>query len=152
MHIPVTVGTHFDGTAAELEAFARPLFVVRPSLLHAGGLPADELLQPWVQGFAAGRDPPHAEYWGAISDRDQRIVEAEMVAFALLAAPREAIWDRFDARTQINVTNWLRSIQGKQMLVSNWLWFRVMANVALIKVCGVPVHEVQEGMQRNYAR
>jgi hypothetical protein len=75
-----------------------------------------------------------------------------MVAFALLAAPREAIWDRFDARTQSNVTNWLRSIQGEQMHVSNWLWFRVMANGALIKVCGVPVHEVQEEMQLYYDR
>ncbi|KAL2861955.1 hypothetical protein BJX68DRAFT_260753 [Aspergillus pseudodeflectus] len=151
IHIPVAVGTHFDETAAELEGFARPLFVVA-SLLHAGASPLDELLQPWVHGFAAGTDPEHAEYWGPISDRDQRMVEAEMVAFALLAAPREGLWDRFDARTKTNVANWLRSIQGKQMHVSNWLWFRVMASVALIKVCGVAVHELQEEMEQDLAQ
>lgn len=42
---------------------------------------------PWRDGFIAGTDPSHEEYWGAVSDIDQRMVEAEVVAYALLLAP-----------------------------------------------------------------
>lgn len=31
----------------------------------------------------------------------------------------------------------------------NWLWFRVMTNLALIKVCGVPQEEVLDAMKAD---
>ncbi|TVY62642.1 hypothetical protein Focb16_v004350 [Fusarium oxysporum f. sp. cubense] len=147
VRIPLTIGTHFDETAAQLEGFARPLFVVA-ALLHADE-PVDDLLQPWIQGFVAGTDSQHAEYWGEISDKDQRMVEAEMIAFGLLAAPREILWGQFDQRTKTNVANWLRGLQGKDMHTSNWLWFRVMSNIALIKVCGADPRELQAQMDHD---
>lgn len=134
VRIPVTIGTHFDETAAQLEGFARPLFVVG-ALLHAHH-PSEGLLQSWIDGFVTGTDPEHPEYWGPISDKDQRMVEAEMVAFALLAAPRETLWDCFNDRTKSNMIKWLSGLQGKEIHTSNWLWFRVMSSIALIKVCG----------------
>lgn len=52
-----------DDTAAELEAFARPLWGLAP--LAAGGqaVPHAEL---WVEGLAHGSDPAHPEYWGEV--------------------------------------------------------------------------------------
>ncbi|KAF1963927.1 hypothetical protein BU23DRAFT_434107, partial [Bimuria novae-zelandiae CBS 107.79] len=147
VRIPFTIGTHFDEIAAQLEGFARPLFVVG-ALLH-GREPIDGLLQPWIQGFVAGTDPDHPEYWGVISDKDQRMVEAEMVAFALLAAPRETLWDRFDESTKANVASWLRSLQGKDIHTSNWLWFRVISIIALIKICGEDLQGYQSQLNRD---
>ncbi|KAH8893634.1 hypothetical protein GQ53DRAFT_684108 [Thozetella sp. PMI_491] len=147
VRVPVSIGTHFDETAAQLEGFARPLFVVG-ALLHAGE-PINDLLRPWVDGFSAGTDPDHPEYWGDIQDKDQRMVEAEMVAFGLLAAPREVLWDQFDERTKFNVAQWLRRLRGRDIHTSNWLWFRVMSSIALIKVCGVDHEELRAQMDTD---
>ncbi|KAH7115109.1 hypothetical protein B0J11DRAFT_594334 [Dendryphion nanum] len=147
VRIPVTIGTHFDETAAQLEGFARPLFVVA-ALLHAGE-PVDEVLEPWVHGFVAGTDPEHPEYWGAISDKDQRMVESEMIAFGLLAIPREVLWDRFDVKTKTNVIDWLHGLQGKDIHASNWLWFRVMSSIAMIKVCGADSQKLRAQMNKD---
>lgn len=149
VRIPVTIGTHFDETAAQFEGFARPLFVVA-ALLHAGE-PVDKVLEPWVNGFVAGTDPEHPEYWGAISDKDQRMVESEMIAFALLAIPREVLWDRLDVRTKTNVVDWFLGLQGKDIHTSNWLWFRVMSSIALIKVCGADSQKIRVQMVKDLA-
>ncbi|KAF4832741.1 hypothetical protein CGCTS75_v004141 [Colletotrichum tropicale] len=74
--LPVATGTHFDDNAAQLEGFARPLWAVGAFLMS--GDPNWELVQPWIDGFDAGVDPDHPEYWGDIKDYDQRMVEAEM--------------------------------------------------------------------------
>jgi hypothetical protein len=65
-------------------------------------------------GLRRGNRPITRGKLGRHLGQNQRIVEAEMVAFVLLAAPHEKLWDRFDARTQSNITTWLCSIQGKQ--------------------------------------
>ena len=83
-----------DDTAAELEAFARPLWGLAP--LAAGGqaVPHAEL---WVRGLANGSDPAHPEYWGEPVDHDQRIVEMAAIGFALALAP-EQWWDPLSGR------------------------------------------------------
>ncbi|TLD34259.1 hypothetical protein PspLS_00316 [Pyricularia sp. CBS 133598] len=142
-------GTHFDETAAQLEGFARPLWAVGALLLgndstakDADSTDLDSLLQPWITGIATGTDPEHAEYWGAISPTDQRMVEAEIVSFALLAAP-DTLYTALNARSQTNVANWLRGMVGKSMPLNNWRWFRVLSELALIKVCGVSGDEAE---------
>ncbi|TLD05418.1 uncharacterized protein PgNI_10015 [Pyricularia grisea] len=144
-------GTHFDETAAQLEGFARPLWAVGALLLSSSSsdketadasADLDSLLQPWIIGLANGTDPDHAEYWGAISPTDQRMVEAEIVSFALLAAP-DALYGVLDARSRINVADWLRGMVGKPMPLNNWRWFRVLSELALIRVCGVSGHEAE---------
>ncbi|KAF6803390.1 hypothetical protein CMUS01_15096 [Colletotrichum musicola] len=148
VRIPETIGTHFDETAAQLEGFARPLFVVG-ALLHACE-PVDDILRPWVNGFEAGTDPDHDEFWGTFDDRDQRMVEAEIVAFGLLAGQQSGLWDRFDERIQSNIKGWLLGIMGKEFHASNWLWFRVMSAIALIKVCSADSQDVRDQMESDF--
>ncbi|KAJ5093868.1 hypothetical protein N7456_009729 [Penicillium angulare] len=160
IRIPVSTGVHFDEAAAQLEGFARPLWAVA-SLLQLkstfkGGCcdssvtaTIREVTQPWIMGMANGTDPEHSEYWGDICDTDQRMVEAEVVSFALLAAP-EQLFHSQDERTRRNITAWLRTINGKQMPSNNWRWFRIFANLALTRVCDVPISELSDEMRADF--
>ncbi|KAJ5287416.1 hypothetical protein N7478_003102 [Penicillium angulare] len=160
IRIPVSTGVHFDEAAAQLEGFARPLWAVA-SLLQLESTFKEgccdpsltatirEVTQPWIMGMVSGTDPEHSEYWGAICDTDQRMVEAEVVSFALLAAP-EQLFHSQDERTRRNITAWLRTINGKQMPSNNWRWFRIFANLALTRVCDIPISELSDEMRADF--
>jgi hypothetical protein len=77
------------------------------------------------------------------------MVEAEMISFALLASPRSALWDRLSPRGRGNLTKWLCGMHGKFIHPSNWLWFRVFTNLALLKVCGMDTTEIRASMQSD---
>ncbi|PKS08403.1 hypothetical protein jhhlp_005347 [Lomentospora prolificans] len=145
IRIPISTGTHFDETAAQLEGFARPLWAIAPLLL--GGDDDLELYEPWIEGFVAGTDPEHPEYWGDIKDMDQRMVEAEMLAFALLGTPRHILWGRFSEKAKENLVAWFMKIQRKEMPPMNWLWFRVFVSLALLKVCGVEEETIRAQLE-----
>ncbi|KAF6803562.1 hypothetical protein CSOJ01_10803 [Colletotrichum sojae] len=59
------------------------------------------------------------------------MVEAEMISFALLAAPRHVLWEKFSPKTRHNLISWLSRLNTKEIHPANWLWFRVFANLAL---------------------
>ncbi len=139
VRLPVATAAHFDEGAAELEGFARPLWAVG-ALLEGAVDGVDDIVKPWIAGFAAGTDPSHPEYWGEIGDGDQRMVEAETVSYALLAAP-DRIYGPLSAAHKANVAAWLRGLHGRDMPRNNWRFFRVFAALALIKVCRVPADE-----------
>lgn len=138
--LPINSGAHFDETAAGLEGYARPLWVVAALLAarqnsEAQSSSSNSLLQFWIQGLQNGVDPTHKGYWGAIGDWDQRMVEAEILSFALLAAP-DAFYAPLSNEAKGNLAQWLKGLNGKVMPENNWRFFRVMSNLALIKVCG----------------
>ncbi|KAH7083123.1 hypothetical protein BKA63DRAFT_433966 [Paraphoma chrysanthemicola] len=148
--LPLVTGTHFDDVAAQLEGFARALWAVG-TLLHASlvdGTEYDELIAPYIKGLANGTDPQHPEYWGPVVLRDQRMVEMEIISFALLVAPDAMFRGQTDVAKE-NITEWLKTINGKDFPTTNWLWFRAMTNLALVKVCGVPHHEVVDAMKAD---
>jgi hypothetical protein len=150
IRLPLVTGTHFDDVAAQLEGFARPLWAVA-TLLHASIVTQDEqskLIEPYVKGLANGTDPQHPEYWQPVVLRDQRMVEMEIISFALLVAP-DALFHSQSREAQQNITEWLKTINGKDFPVTNWLWFRVTTNLALTKVCGVPHTEVVDAMKAD---
>jgi hypothetical protein len=143
--LPLATGTHFDEIAAQLEGFARPLWAIA-ALVQGGCLTreeTEELVQPYARGLANGTDPSHAEYWGLVVERDQRMVEMEIISFALLTAPDVFFYSQ-PSKSQRFIREWLKAINGKDFPTTNWLWFRVMTNVALVKVCGVPLEDVKE--------
>jgi hypothetical protein len=91
------------------------------------------------------------------------MVELEIIGYALLAAP-----DAFVPPLPADATNptakeikhleargriitYIRAINGKEMPFNNWRWFRIMANLALVKACGVPYEEVKELMDADHA-
>jgi hypothetical protein len=143
-------GTHFDDVAAQLEGYARPLWAVG-TLMHSNIVSADEyneLIKPYATGLANGTDPNHAEYWGPVVLRDQRMVEMEIISFALLAAP-DTMFHSQTEDAKRNITAWLETINGKDFPTTNWLWFRVMTNLALIKVCGAPKDNALDAMKAD---
>lgn len=121
---------HFDHHAAELEGFARPLWGLTP-LAAGGGAFADWDL--YRRGLANGSDPQHPEYWGAPRDRDQRLVEMAPIGMALSLAP-EQVWQPLAPRARANLAAWLNTINQVEVNDSNWLFFRVLANLGLARV------------------
>ncbi|KAH9838214.1 putative protein conserved in bacteria (DUF2264) [Teratosphaeria destructans] len=120
-------GTKFDETAAQIEGFARPLWGLAP-LLAGGHTYKNTHL--FVKGLASGTNPHADEFWGEIEDLDQRMVESCPIGFALAIAG-EHFWDPLTESERANVADWIGSMNDKEMPNTNWLWFRVFANLGL---------------------
>ncbi|EAU82182.2 hypothetical protein CC1G_11372 [Coprinopsis cinerea okayama7 len=123
-------GTHYDDVAAQLEGFSRPIWGLA-ALLAGGG--DYEGTSRWVNGFANGTNPESPEFWGWMRDKDQRMVECSAIGFTLAVA-KEKIWDPLSDEAKKNLEDWLAIMNGKEMPNTNWLWFRVFANLGLSKV------------------
>ncbi|KAJ9661477.1 hypothetical protein H2201_006508 [Coniosporium apollinis] len=126
-----STATHYDERAAQLEGFARPLWGL--ASLIAGG-DQDAGTERWVRGLVAGTDEESDEFWGKMRDRDQRMVEACPIGYTLLVAGN-AFWDPLSEEQRENVQRWLYEMNAKEMPQTNWLWFRIFANLGLQR-CG----------------
>ncbi|KFA46497.1 hypothetical protein S40293_04287 [Stachybotrys chartarum IBT 40293] len=124
---PGGTAVRFDQTAAEVEGICRPLWGLSCLLGGGGEFHGTEW---WIQGIKSGTDPENPEYWGYPRDNDQRMVEMCPLGFALAVAP--TFWNSFSDKERQNVEAWLgNSINEKNMPNTNWLWFRVFANLGL---------------------
>ena len=123
-------GAHFDRAAADLEGFARPLWGIVPFAAGGHDFPYWDLYR---SGLANGADPSHPEYWGEISDRDQRQVELAAVGFALAMVP-EHIWDPLTEGQKKTVAAYLLSAYDKEFIDNNWKFFRVLIGLGLTRV------------------
>ena len=65
-----------------------------------------------------------------MEDLDQRMVETCPIGFALAIAGKD-LWDPLSDQEKTNVATWIGSINNKKMPNTNWLWFRVFANLGL---------------------
>ncbi|CAK5267415.1 unnamed protein product [Mycena citricolor] len=119
--------THYDEAAAQLEGFSRPIWGLA-SFLAGGGHYAGA--ERWVRGFANGSDPGHEEFWGEMRDKDQRMVECSAIGFSIAVA-KEKLWDPLSPEAKMNFERWLGGMNDKEMPNTNWLWFRVFANLGL---------------------
>lgn len=125
-------GAHFDRAAADLEGFARPLWGLAP--LAAGGGDLD-IWDPYRQGLAHGTDPAHAEYWGAVGQRDQRLVELAAIGLAMRLVPH-LLWGPLDARAKQTLAAYLLAARRCDYADNNWKFFRVMLDLGLER-CGI---------------
>ncbi|KAI1876547.1 hypothetical protein JX265_004073 [Neoarthrinium moseri] len=145
---PGATAVRFDQTASEVEGICRPLWGLACLLAGEGEYHGTEW---WVEGIKAGTDPESPEYWGYPRDNDQRMVEMCPLGFALAVAP--VFWQSMSEKERGNVEAWLgNSINEKKyvgpqlhpfagdayltwlsMPNTNWLWFRVFANLGLKK-------------------
>ncbi|KAJ0117072.1 hypothetical protein J7T55_003488 [Diaporthe amygdali] len=129
VRVPGATAVRFDQTASEVEGICRPLWGLACLLAGNGDYKGKTL---WIDGIKAGTDPENPEYWGYPRDNDQRMVEMCPLGFALAVAPD--IWGSMSSKERTNVENWLgNSINEKNMPNTNWLWFRVFANLGLKK-------------------
>ena len=120
-------GAHFDRAAADLEGYARPLWGLAPFAAGGGRFDHWPLL---AQGLANGTDPSHPEYWGAVGDRDQRLVELAAIGFALRLVP-EHLWEPQSPAAKEHITNYLLAARVREYAGNNWKFFRVMVDLAL---------------------
>ncbi|KAJ3527357.1 hypothetical protein NM208_g10740 [Fusarium decemcellulare] len=126
---PGATAVRFDQTASEVEGICRPLWGLAALLAGGGDYHGKEW---WIQGIKSGTDPESPEYWGYPRDNDQRMVEMCPLGWALAVVPE--IWDSLSDKEKDNVETWLgNSINEKNMPNTNWLWFRVFANLGLKK-------------------
>jgi hypothetical protein len=132
LHVGNTAA-HYDETAALLEGECRLLWGLVP--LAAGG-GTSVFFSALRKGIAAGTDPAGPGYWGIGGDRDQRFVEMAAIAFAILIAPRE-FWDPLPEEDRLHLSAWLSTINTVELPPTNWEFFRVFVNIALMKA-GMP--------------
>ncbi|KAM0282437.1 hypothetical protein ACHAO9_010226 [Fusarium lateritium] len=136
----------FDDVAAQLEGFARPLWAIA-AIFNQG---TDPSVRSWIRGIEAGVDPESPEYWGDLMSFDQRMVEMESIAFALLTAP-QSILSSLDDKSRRNLEAWLQQINCFTMPQNNWRWFRVLVNLALTKVLGTDKSKARQYMDMDFA-
>lgn len=164
-----STGTHYDDVAAQLEGYARPLWGVAALLAsdsEAAKGSLEAVLDPWIRGIRAGTDPSRSggldgEWWGFVGEMDQRMVEVEIIGYALLTAPdaflpavpkdpAAPLPEEIEGlRVRNNIIAYLRSMNGKQMPNTNWRFFRVMSNLALVESCGIPYDELKPAMDAD---
>jgi hypothetical protein len=118
---------HYSPACREMEGYCRLLWGVAPLLAGGAEYPGKERLQ---RGLLSGTDPAHPEFWGCPADRDQRFVELAAIAFAMLVAPA-AFWEPFSRREKTQIGDYLRLINKYELRDNNWLFFRVLVNLAL---------------------
>jgi len=153
--IPTASAAGFSETAAQVEGFARPLWIVA-DLLRLKAIEPDPQLQSanvrlesWIDGLKTGTNPRSPEYWGYSFDFDQRLVEMESIAYALLMWPDDFSF-RDDDAARSNLIKWLEQINHRELPQNNWLWFRVLVNLALIRVLGVKSDDLEKHINRSF--
>jgi hypothetical protein len=120
-------GVHYGSAAAEMESLVRPLWGIVPLL--AGGAEFEQAHR-WAEGLDHGTDPAHPEYWGDVGPFDQRMVEMAGLALSVLLKP-EIFWDPMSDEAKTRAEKWLLSINEHPTADNNWLYFRVLTNLAL---------------------
>lgn len=138
-------GTSYSDDIAGMEGFSRVLWGLVPML--AGG-ESSEVWELCLQGIKNGTNPSHEEYWGEISDFDQRAVEMAAFGYALALTP-EKIWDPLNDQEKENLFIWLNQINNISVYDCNWLFFPILVNLGL-KAVGLPYdrEKVNENLDR----
>ncbi|QKS70294.1 DUF2264 domain-containing protein [Paenalkalicoccus suaedae] len=132
LHVGDT-NAHFGHDIAGMETFSRVLWGMVP-LLAGGG--ETKLLEDYLEGIRNGTDPEHEEYWGKVDDFDQRLVEMAVFGYALALVP-DKVWGSLTKKEKNNVYQWLNQINEKEIVPSNWQFFRILVNVGFEHV-GLP--------------
>lgn len=118
---------HYASRVALFEGWSRLLWGIGP--LVAGGYTWDGL-GLHTRGFIVGPDSSSEYYWGDIAAVDQRMVEMAAMSLSLMLAP-EHYWQPLDSSQKNNLASWLYGINEHEVCTNNWLFFRVLVNLAL---------------------
>lgn len=120
-------GAHFHAAAADLEGLVRPFWGLAPLLAGGGRFYG---IEKFVDGLNNGADPAHPEYWGPVTDRDQRMVESAAIGYALALAP-DVFWDGLSPRGRDCLRDWLLNSLHQTPAPNNWNFFHVLVSLGL---------------------
>lgn len=125
-----------------LEGFVRTFIMVGPwlntnqdSRVVLDGKTVD-LAKFYQEGLIAGTDPKHPEYWGAIVDKSQNLVECASLAWSLYLS-KSSIWDQCSDIEKKQIADYLFQCNQVESRGNNWLLFDVITNTVL-KRLGMP--------------
>lgn len=114
---------------AEIEGFSRLLWGLFP--LVSGGVETP-LWQQFLTGIRNGTNPEHTEYWGTLTDNDQRCVEMAVYGLGLIL-PESPLWSSLTPAEQGYLATWLRQSAEIRIPDNNWHFsqclFRLGSNV-----------------------
>ena len=134
-------GVTYPRRTIEMEGFSRPLWALAPYWM--GGGKADPFAETYRRGLANGTNPKSPEYWGSPGDYDQLFVEMAAIACAILETP-DTVWNPLADSEKQNLAAWLKTINQHELPHCNWLFFRVLVNLALDAV-GMPCDLALDG-------
>ena len=123
-------GVGYGPDIAGIEGFSRVMWGLVPFLAGGGDI-HHPLWKITLQGIVNGTNPQHEEYFGEVSDYDQRLVE--MAAFGFAVAIPDAIWEPLTQEEQQNLYYWLNQINSHACYDCNWLFFNVLVNIGFSK-------------------
>ncbi|USN98673.1 MAG: DUF2264 domain-containing protein [Phycisphaeraceae bacterium] len=119
---------HGEG-ADRFEAFARPCLLaalwLRADARDHPVLDRDAIAAWFREGLLLGTDPTNGEFWGVLSNFDQRAVEMAILVMALDIA-RETLWEPLGDDGRNRVAGWLAQIRGHAGHHNNHLFFDVL--------------------------
>ena len=123
----------YEDEVIPFESWARPLWGLVP-FWAGGGRSADGFFEDvYPRGLEAGSDPASPSYWGSCRAHDQRFVEMAAVAYGLLLAP-DVLWEPLGTAARRHVATWLAQVNDHEFPAGNWLWFRALVNLALLRL------------------
>ncbi|WP_349343071.1 DUF2264 domain-containing protein [Marinobacter sp. MMG032] len=85
----------------------------------------------FLSGLISGTDPNSEEFWGHISDFDQRIAEGADIALGIWMI-KNTITTEIDSSKLKSILEWLNEVNGKKIYDGNWVLFRIIINMVLI--------------------
>lgn len=88
------------------------------------------------KGLLNGTNPSNSEYWGAVPDKDQRIVEAADIALALWIC-KDKLWSKFTPSEKDRIVEWLNLSVNKKIVDNNWNLFPITI-VKALEALGYP--------------
>ncbi|WP_261806309.1 DUF2264 domain-containing protein [Lapidilactobacillus luobeiensis] len=140
-----TTATHYDENQIQIEAFLRQLWAIGP--LAGQHLVSAADWDFYADAIVHSVDPADPAYWGKVQDFDQLLVEMTPLAVTLIETKAQ-FWDRLAPRDQQNIYRWLDQINQVQVHPNNWRFFRVLVNVAFLKL-GLPVDQEKMTADQN---
>lgn len=124
-------GGEVDG----MEVFARILWGLGPlwsqdnsSLSARLQEEAEEWRQWYLEGIIHGTDPDHEEYWGSITDYDQRMAEMAALATAFSLSP-ELLWYPLSEKQKRNLYLWITQINERKVYPNSCRFYRILVNM-----------------------
>lgn len=130
-------GTVYSESRQQVEAYLRPLWGMGPYLVDHDS----PYIEQYLAGIVAGTDPKSPHYWGEIENYDQLIVEMASLSTMLLLV-KDKTWSKFSEQEQKNLHQWLIQVNEHKIPRNNWLFFRVLVNLAM-KKCEMPFSQEQ---------
>lgn len=124
-----TAGTIYSERIRQAEGFLRLLWG------YAGAYhnqKADPVFHELIKGISEGVDPESSGYWGDVDNYNQLMVEmAPLAAFILMN--EDKVKKAMSEKSQKQMIDWLEQINTYEVTHNNWIFFRVLVNVCLMK-------------------